>query len=33
LTPTNVPLMLDELAEVNYIGIKNGKAYPKNLPK
>jgi uncharacterized repeat protein (TIGR04076 family) len=31
LTPVNVPLILDELAEVNYIELKDGRAYPKNL--
>lgn len=29
LTPTNVELMLDELEQVNYIEIREGKAYPK----
>jgi uncharacterized repeat protein (TIGR04076 family) len=28
----NISLMLDEMAVVNYIEIKDGKAYPKNLP-
>lgn len=28
----NVSLMLDEMATVNYIELKEGKAYPKNLP-
>jgi uncharacterized repeat protein (TIGR04076 family) len=32
LTHINVSLMLDELAEVDYIEIKEGKAYPKNPP-
>jgi hypothetical protein len=32
LTGINVHLMLDELAEVDYIEIKDGKAYPKNRP-
>jgi len=30
LYPVNVQLMLDELAEVNYIELRDGKAYPKN---
>jgi hypothetical protein len=30
LHPVNVQLMLDELAEVQYIELRNGKAYPKN---
>lgn len=29
LHPLNLKLMLDELAEVNYIEIRDGKAYPK----
>ena len=32
LTPVNVQLMLDELAEVDYIELRDGKAYPKNPP-
>jgi hypothetical protein len=28
----NVSLMLDEMAVVNYIELRDGKAYPKNLP-
>jgi hypothetical protein len=30
LSPVNVRLMLDELAEVNYIELQNEKAYPKS---
>lgn len=33
LSPVNVRLMLDELAEVNYIELRNGKAYPKSTPR
>ncbi len=29
LTPLNVPLMLGELAQVGYIKLRQGKAYPK----
>jgi len=29
LTPMNMEMMLDELEQVNYIEIRNGKAYPK----
>ena len=32
LHPLNVQLMLDELAAVNYIEIRDSKAYPKNSP-
>jgi hypothetical protein len=32
LYPVNVQLMLDELAEVNYIELRDGKAYPKKFP-
>ena len=32
LTPLNVRLMLDELAEVDYIELRDEKAYPKNPP-
>jgi hypothetical protein len=28
LNPVNVGLILDELAEVNYIELRDGKAYP-----
>lgn len=31
--PLNVSLMLDEMAVVNYIEMRDGKAYPKNPPK
>jgi len=30
LSTINVRLMLDELAEVNYIELRDGKAYPKS---
>lgn len=30
--PLNISLMLGEMATVNYIELKNGRAYPKNLP-
>lgn len=33
LNPVNVRLMLDELAEVNYIELRDGKAYPKSASK
>ena len=33
LHPINVQLMLDELATVNYIELRDGKAYPKNSTK
>jgi uncharacterized repeat protein (TIGR04076 family) len=33
LHPINVRLMLDELATVDYIELRDGKAYPKNPPK
>jgi hypothetical protein len=33
LNPVNVGLMLDELAEVNYIELRDGKAYPKSASK
>ena len=32
LYPLNVSLMLDELATVDYIELRNGKAFPKNPP-
>lgn len=33
LAPVNVRLMLDELAEVDYIELRDGKAYPKRSSK
>jgi uncharacterized repeat protein (TIGR04076 family) len=33
LNPVNVQLMLDELAEVNYIELRDGQAYPKSSSK
>ena len=33
LGPVNVRLMLEELAEVNYIELRDGKAYPKSTSK
>jgi len=32
LTPLNVSLILDELVEVNYIELREGRAYPQALP-
>ena len=31
--PLNVSLMLDEMAVIDYIELRDGKAYPKNPPK
>jgi len=33
LHPVNVQLMLDELAEVNYVELRDGRAYPKGSSK
>ncbi|MFH1647838.1 MAG: hypothetical protein ABID71_09190 [Chloroflexota bacterium] len=32
LGPVNVPLMLEDLEEVNYIELRDGKAYPRGSP-